>query len=195
MVLWGEGWHPGVVGICASRMAERHVRPAILIALDAEGRGKGSGRSVPGFDLLGALRACGESLARFGGHRAAAGLEIEADRSSKRSASSLRRPLRQILLLADRPLPQSRTIDAVVGTEALGPRAGDPDGAAGSVRHGQPRGAPGRARARESTTCARWARRSATRGSRFAAARAQVRGVAFGVGGTLASAPRRVRPT
>ena len=52
IVLWGEGWHPGVVGICASRMAERLLRPAVLIALDGP-RGKGSGRSVPGFDLLG----------------------------------------------------------------------------------------------------------------------------------------------
>ena len=78
LVLAGEGWHPGVVGIVASRMVERHRRPAVLIALDADGGGRGSGRSIPGFDLLGALQACDAHLTRYGGHRAAAGLEIEA---------------------------------------------------------------------------------------------------------------------
>ena len=83
IVLWGEGWHPGVVGICASRMAERRLKPAVLIALDEDGQGKGSGRSVPGFDLLAGLRACEDTLARYGGHRAAAGLEIERERARR----------------------------------------------------------------------------------------------------------------
>ena len=56
LVLAGEGWHPGVVGIVASRLVERHHRPVVLIGLDANGRGRGSGRSIPGFDLLAALR-------------------------------------------------------------------------------------------------------------------------------------------
>ncbi len=117
IVLWGQGWHPGVVGICASRMAERHMRPAILIALDADGRGKGSGRSVPGFDLLGALRACGENLERFGGHRAAAGLEIEAE-NLEAFRESLVAHCGQIL--SSEPAARVEEIDAVVGTEALG---------------------------------------------------------------------------
>jgi single-stranded-DNA-specific exonuclease len=79
LVLAGEGWHPGVVGIAASRLVERHHRPTVLLSLDA-GRGRGSARSIPGFDLLAALEACSEHLGRFGGHRAAAGLELEADR-------------------------------------------------------------------------------------------------------------------
>lgn len=74
-VLAGEDWHPGVVGIVASRIAERYHRPAVLIALGAE-TGTGSGRSVPGFDLLAGLNASAEHLLRHGGHRAAAGLEI-----------------------------------------------------------------------------------------------------------------------
>jgi single-stranded-DNA-specific exonuclease len=79
-VLAGEGWHPGVIGIVASRIAERHHRPAVLIALDPEtGRGTGSGRSIPAFDLLGGLDACAAHLARHGGHRAAAGLEIAGE--------------------------------------------------------------------------------------------------------------------
>jgi single-stranded-DNA-specific exonuclease len=78
-VLAAEGWHPGVIGIVASRVAEQHHRPAILIALEGE-TGTGSGRSIPGFDLLGALHAASGELLRYGGHRAAAGLSIERDR-------------------------------------------------------------------------------------------------------------------
>ncbi|MGA9858227.1 MAG: single-stranded-DNA-specific exonuclease RecJ [Solirubrobacteraceae bacterium] len=75
-VLAAEDWHPGVVGIVASRIVERYHRPAILIGLDGE-IGTGSGRSIPGFDLLGALHAAATHLGRYGGHRAAAGLSIE----------------------------------------------------------------------------------------------------------------------
>ncbi|PZS10657.1 MAG: single-stranded-DNA-specific exonuclease RecJ [Solirubrobacterales bacterium] len=82
-VLAGEDWHPGVIGIVASRVAERHHRPAILIALDgagAAGVAQGSGRSIPGFDLLAALHAASDHLERYGGHRAAAGLTVRRDR-------------------------------------------------------------------------------------------------------------------
>ena len=78
LVLAGEGWHPGVIGIVASRIAERHHRPAVLIALDGE-EGSGSGRSIPRFDLLGGLNASAQHLLRHGGHKAAAGLTIAAD--------------------------------------------------------------------------------------------------------------------
>jgi single-stranded-DNA-specific exonuclease len=79
-VLWAEDWHPGVIGIVASRVVERHHRPAVLIAVDAEGSGHGSGRGIPGFDLLGALHAASGHLQRYGGHRAAAGLTVDAAR-------------------------------------------------------------------------------------------------------------------
>jgi len=75
-VLAGEDWHAGVIGIVASRLAERHRRPVLVISLD-ETSGKGSGRSIEAFDLLQGLHACGEHLVRFGGHRAAAGLELD----------------------------------------------------------------------------------------------------------------------
>ncbi len=74
-VLADEGWHPGVIGIVAARIAERHHRPAVLIALEGA-EGTGSGRSIPAFDLLGGLTAAGRHLERYGGHRAAAGLTI-----------------------------------------------------------------------------------------------------------------------
>jgi single-stranded-DNA-specific exonuclease len=78
-VVWGEDWHEGVIGIVASRLVERYNRPVVLIA-GTEGLWKGSGRSIPSFDLHGALRACGRLLERFGGHRAAAGLSILPER-------------------------------------------------------------------------------------------------------------------
>jgi single-stranded-DNA-specific exonuclease len=80
IVLDGGGWHPGVIGIVASRIVERFHRPAILIARpDGDGFARGSARSIPGFDLLAAVRACGDHLERFGGHAAAAGFDIRVD--------------------------------------------------------------------------------------------------------------------
>jgi single-stranded-DNA-specific exonuclease len=79
LVLAGDGWHPGVVGIVASRVVERYGRPAFLIAFDGD-VGKGSGRSISRFDLHAALHACGDLLERYGGHQMAAGLTIRRDR-------------------------------------------------------------------------------------------------------------------
>ncbi len=78
-VVWGEDWHEGVIGIVASRLVERYHRPVVLIA-GTDGLWKGSGRSIPSFDLHGALGACSMFLERFGGHRAAAGLSISPER-------------------------------------------------------------------------------------------------------------------
>jgi single-stranded-DNA-specific exonuclease len=75
-VVAGADWHEGVIGIVASRLVERYHRPVVLIAGGAE-QWKGSGRSIGSFDLHGALSACSDHLARWGGHRAAAGLSIE----------------------------------------------------------------------------------------------------------------------
>ena len=75
LVLAEEGWHPGVVGIVASRIQELYYRPTILISLEGE-QGRGSARSIPGFDIFHALTKCSHLLERFGGHKAAAGLGI-----------------------------------------------------------------------------------------------------------------------
>jgi single-stranded-DNA-specific exonuclease len=85
LVLASPEWHPGVIGIVAGRLAESYARPVLLIAVRQERPegppvGQGSGRSVPGFALHEALRACGEHLLRHGGHRAAAGFKIEPER-------------------------------------------------------------------------------------------------------------------
>ena len=79
VVVWGEGWHPGVLGIVASRISDRLHRPALVVGLDGE-RGRGSGRSVPGFHLHRALEKCAPLLERFGGHRGAAGFEIRREK-------------------------------------------------------------------------------------------------------------------
>lgn len=81
-VVAGEHWHPGVIGIVAGRLKERLGRPAIVVALDAQGVGKGSGRSIPGVDLGAAVLAAKDSglLVAGGGHAMAAGLTIERDR-------------------------------------------------------------------------------------------------------------------
>ena len=76
-VLHQQGWHAGVIGIVASRIVEHTARPAVLVAVD-QGIGKGSGRSISAFDLHGALGACRELFQRYGGHRAAAGLTMDA---------------------------------------------------------------------------------------------------------------------
>lgn len=78
-VLSNRGWHAGVIGIVASRIVEQTARPAVLVAVE-DGVGKGSGRSIPAFDLHSALGACAPLFQRFGGHRAAAGLTMDADR-------------------------------------------------------------------------------------------------------------------
>jgi single-stranded-DNA-specific exonuclease len=79
IVLASDEWHPGVIGIVASRVVEETARPTVLVAVEG-GVGKGSGRSIPAFDLHGALSDCQSLFVRFGGHRAAAGITIDASR-------------------------------------------------------------------------------------------------------------------
>ena len=79
IVLASENFHQGVIGIVASKLVEKFYRPAILIALE-EGKGKGSARSIPSFNLVKAMTQCSEHLIQYGGHAYAAGLNIEHDR-------------------------------------------------------------------------------------------------------------------
>src|SRR6476661_2507785 len=79
IVLAGDGWHPGVIGIVASRLVEEFGRPTILIGLEGD-EGKGSGRSISRFDLHAGIGRCRHLLKRFGGHRSAAGVTIARDR-------------------------------------------------------------------------------------------------------------------
>jgi single-stranded-DNA-specific exonuclease len=123
-VLAGEGWHAGVIGIVASRLAERHGRPVVLLSLDTpEGaprdgeqaggeRARGSGRSIEGYDLLGGLTACSEHLVRYGGHSAAAGVEL-ARTDVAAFAAALDAHARQALS-PEQLIPRER-VDAIVG--------------------------------------------------------------------------------
>jgi len=77
-VLGETGWHPGVLGIVASRISKSNHRPAIVVGFDENGLGKGSGRSIAGLSLVKALGECGELLEKFGGHEMAAGLTVRA---------------------------------------------------------------------------------------------------------------------
>ena len=117
LVLAGEGWHPGVIGIVASRLVERHHRPVVVISLDREGGGRGSGRSIPGFDLLAGLEACSEYLVGFGGHRAAAGLELQAEKVEAFRAAFA---AHAASLLSPEDLRRTEQIDAMVGGSDLG---------------------------------------------------------------------------
>ncbi len=110
VVLAREGWHPGVIGIVASRVVERIARPTFLIALDGD-LGKGSGRSVPRCDLHAALAGCASLLERWGGHRMAAGLTLQRGRLDAFRAAFDQAVRRQVN--PDELIPTQR-VDAVL---------------------------------------------------------------------------------
>jgi len=115
-VLAAEGWHAGVIGIVASRIAERHHRPCVVVALDGDDA-TGSGRSIPAFDLLGGLDACAEHLVRHGGHRAAAGCTLPRDRLDAFRAAFAGHAA---ATLRDDDLVPVERVDAVVAGDELG---------------------------------------------------------------------------
>lgn len=114
-VVAGADWHQGVIGIVASRLVERYHRPVVLIA-GREEEWKGSGRSIPSFDLHAALGACASHLERFGGHRAAAGLSI-LPASVESFARAFAREAESAL--AEEDLVPFTPVDAVLPREAL----------------------------------------------------------------------------
>jgi single-stranded-DNA-specific exonuclease len=87
IVVGSRGWHPGVVGIVASRLTKQFHRPSVVIGFDDSGEGKGSGRSVPGLSMVKALEECAEYLLQFGGHEMAAGVRIGFDQLESFSAA------------------------------------------------------------------------------------------------------------
>ncbi|MFL5964306.1 MAG: single-stranded-DNA-specific exonuclease RecJ [Gaiellaceae bacterium] len=114
-VVAGEGWHEGVIGIVASRLVEKYNRPVVMIA-GSDGEWKGSGRSVPAFDLHGGLGACSAHLERYGGHRAAAGLTIAPERVETFAAAFAAHA--DELLTEDDLRPVTR-VDAIVSGSKL----------------------------------------------------------------------------
>ena len=116
VILWGDDWHPGVLGIVASRLVESYHRPSIVISFDGD-VGRGSGRSTGGFHLFNALQECEPLLERFGGHRMAAGLTVRRERVEE-LAERLQEIARQDL--ADREPVQELRLDLEVPVERLG---------------------------------------------------------------------------
>lgn len=116
LVLAGEGWHPGVIGIVASRIVERFYRPTVVIGFD-NGAGKGSARSIRGFHLVEGFRRCAEHLEKFGGHEYAGGLSIRAEKFEP-FAEAFENVARQTLAADDlNPLLE---IDAVLRFNQVG---------------------------------------------------------------------------
>jgi single-stranded-DNA-specific exonuclease len=116
-VLFDEGWHPGIIGIVASRIVEQTARPAVMVSVEA-GIGKGSGRSIPAFDLHSALSACKAHFTRFGGHRAAAGLTMDSA-----NLPAFREQFDEIAherLTPDNLVPEVR-VDLELSIESIGP--------------------------------------------------------------------------
>ena len=114
-VVADEDWHAGVIGIVASRLVERYGRPVVLVA-GGDGEWKGSGRSIPAFDLHAALGACASHLERYGGHRAAAGLAIRPEEIEPFSASFA---AHASSVLSDDDLRPVTVVDAVVSADKL----------------------------------------------------------------------------
>lgn len=131
LVLAGRDWHPGVIGIVAGRLAEKHHRPVVMIALDGLGvkPGAGSVRGVPGFHVHEALRQCSEHLLSHGGHAAAAGLKIDESRIDafredfcQAAAAAIRQEDRVAELWIDSETPfSSLTLETVEQIEQLAP--------------------------------------------------------------------------
>jgi single-stranded-DNA-specific exonuclease len=96
IVIGARGWHPGVLGIVASRIVRKYHRPAVVIGIDESGVGKGSGRSIEGLNLVKALERCTEHLEKFGGHEMAAGLTIREEKMEM-FAAAFERTARELL--------------------------------------------------------------------------------------------------
>ncbi len=134
-VLSSQDWHPGVIGIVASRLAETHQRPVVIVALDGE-EGSGSGRSVPGFDLLAALQACSDDLLRFGGHRAAAGCTVA---SGNVASFAEHFEAYCATIFEGQPGAAVDVADAVVGADGLSIELAEQLGALGPFGIGNPK--------------------------------------------------------
>ena len=118
IILHQEKWHPGVIGIVASRLVERYYRPTIMMTT-VDGVAKGSARSVAGFDIYQALKRCEDKLVQFGGHKYAAGLSVELDRIDEFKEAF--NAVAKELLTGDLLTPEIR-IDAEIPLNELTPK-------------------------------------------------------------------------
>ena len=134
LVVDGPAWHRGVIGIVASKLVENWSRPVVVLSVDGD-LAHGSCRSIPAFDMLGALERCADLFERFGGHKQAAGLTIKAERIPE-----LRRRMAVWGLEVLQPedlFPRVR-IDTALPLNEITPDLVDGVGSSGPVRAGQP---------------------------------------------------------
>ena len=117
VVVAGDGWHSGVIGIVASRLVERVFRPVVVVSLDGE-MGRGSARSIPTFDLHAAIANCAGHLERFGGHHQAAGLDIRREHLPAFRAAFEQVARRE--LGREKPVPELRA-DMAIGLKEIDP--------------------------------------------------------------------------
>ncbi len=189
-VLAGEGWHPGVIGIVAARIAERHHRPTVVVATgrDPSAPAVGSARSIPTFDLLRGLGEADRELITYGGHRAAAGLQVSGTRIDAFRAAFVAYAARTLtpadLLVRER-------VDAVLDAEDVGLTLADELATLGPFGAGNPAVSLlfAAATVSEATAFGAGGRGEHARFS-ISSGRARSPAVAFGVGGRLPVAHR-----
>jgi single-stranded-DNA-specific exonuclease len=132
ILVWGRDWHQGVVGIVASRLVEKLGRPVIVVSVDENGDGKGSGRSVQGFNLHSCIAYCSDLLVRFGGHAMAAGLSVREENLEALRSRLNEWAMRECPVLRTPPLEcdlsvrlERLSIESVRGLERLAPFGAD----------------------------------------------------------------------
>ncbi len=118
ILLADDSWHSGVLGIVAAKLAARYHRPVVLLAVE-NGMGKGSGRSIPGLDLFGALSRCEPLLEQFGGHRLAAGLTVRSE-NIRKLQSDFETSVRDMTAIDDQA--PHLEIDSVIQFDQIGPQ-------------------------------------------------------------------------
>jgi single-stranded-DNA-specific exonuclease len=118
IVLARDGWHPGVIGIVASKIQGRYHRPVVIIAVGEDGLGRGSARANGGFDMVKAFRGCQEHLVKFGGHRSAAGMTIDMENLERFSASFEQAAREQ---LGDGEIISELEVDVIASLSELDP--------------------------------------------------------------------------
>ncbi len=129
IVIGDNDWHIGVIGIVASRIAQRYNRPTVVVSFDGNGHGRGSARSIDAFHLLDGLKSCADILLTFGGHELAAGLSIHANafdtfrhRFNQAGATMMEgRDLRPVITIDEWLMPSEINAELIAALDRLGP--------------------------------------------------------------------------
>jgi len=179
IVLWSDDWHGGVIGIVASRLVDRFAKPAVLIAIDDNGCGQGSGRSIPGFHMRDALAACERHLLSFGGHAMAGGLRVSGENIAAFAEAFGQCAARKI---APEQMAPALNIDAEVPLSALNFQVARHIARLAPFGQGNPHPLVAIRRCRVLVPPRRMGRNGATVGMMLGQGQARMRAVGFGMG-------------